>query len=282
MFRFDRTEWGKALVCGSRNAVLINLILKVSHARFLDLRASGEQWRNLHFLRNVIALDGLGLGGGISLDSFDGIEFQRQLKTISLGALSTSDFNWEIFPSLDSVHTLAKFISPVFWSHLRVKSLGIEDDQRSDFDELNLMRSIVRLLLIRTNIRGLASLDLQGLRRLEIRGASRLASISGSRAAGGIEELRLIGCPNLEDLGGISEFINLKRLLVMECGCIESLRPLHNLELLQSVNFCGTRVADGRIRFLLNKPGLVELEFVDRKEYDLKRREIAPNWPSRS
>jgi Leucine-rich repeat (LRR) protein len=274
MFNFDRTEYGKSLVCKSRNPNILNFLLKTTGSTCLDIRPTGEHWKDLRFLRKVIPLQALQLGGGMTLESFEGIEHQSLLKQISLEASSKCNFDWGVFGLLESVHTLNNFINSSFWLLSNLRKLGIENYGELNFDQINNLSKLRKLVLIQTKFDRLESLELPNIRFLEIRGANKLINLSGSRSATKIEELRLIGCPNLGQIDGLQEFINLKRLLLLDCGKIESLIPLINLDLIESVNVCGTRIEDGRLRFLHEKPSVVTLEFIDRKNYDLKYDEV--------
>lgn len=274
MFNFDRTEYGKTLVCKIRNSSILNFLLKTTGSACLDIRPTGEHWKDLQFLRKVIPLKALQLGGGMTLDSFEGIESQSLLKQISLEVSSKCNFDWGAFSLLESVHTQDNFINSSFWLLSKLRNLGIENYTDLNFGKINDLSMIEKIVLIQVKLESLKSLELPNIRFLEIRGAAKLIDLSGSRSAKNIEELRLIGCPNLGRIDALQEFINLKHLLLLECGKIESLLPLLNLNSLESVNVCGTRIGDGQLRVLQEKPNVVALEFIDRKNYDLKYDEV--------
>lgn len=123
----------------------------------------------------------------------------------------------------------------------------------------------------RPRIQSLGGLTaLSSIRHLGIYLATRLKSIDalGELEPCLLDEFHLAACRRIVDLSPVSCARSLRMLEVSDCGDIESLRPLKDLERLEVLWLFGTtEVIDGDLSPIAGLPRLRELRMQERRSY---------------
>jgi internalin A len=146
-------------------------------------------------------------------------------------------------------------------------------------DLISLM-PLTRLRILRlAGGRKLASLDgieafsaLEELRLLDLRALSDIEALSG--VADSLWSLDFNTCRRITRLNALASLRRLTRLLVINCGEIESLGPIAQLPLKVLHFYESTNIRDGRLDVLRDLPDLTDTSFANRRHYSHTRDEI--------
>jgi len=228
---------------------------------FLDAR---WQLRRFHLLdRSIVDLSPVGrLGGSLEELSIEAAQ-TAELDLARLTRLRTLSGPWWLLsPTLSDVMELCELITFEF----------DEPDLRSIRDHAALRRLTIKDAPHLKSLSGID--DLTDLAEVRIQGAPRLRDISQLRWLGDcLVELWLEGCRGLGALDDIEPLARLRALYIGDCGPIESVAPLADLQQLEHLSAWGTtRVVDGDLTPLVGLPGLREVRMRDRREYQPRLR----------
>ena len=265
----EQTEYGRSILSHSRNSLWLNLLLNLTNSVGVQVRGCSEHWDNLNYLKDLPPLKVYGLGYGLRLQSIEGLYSQARIKKLSLDPLCSTEIDWSVFLDLENLYVDRNFIKKTFWKIETLRDLCIFKPRETNWDNLNQLSNLVSLRLIQTRVQNLKDLALKRLQFLEIRGSANFNDLQGMVDCGSVGELRLLSCPNLHKLDGLERFWNLKRLFIIECGDLQSLSSIANLENLSELYFPGTKIADGKIKYLLRKPSLEKIDFSNYRGQDI-------------
>jgi Leucine-rich repeat (LRR) protein len=246
----------------------------------VELNSAKGTWDDsLNFLEDIPELRHLIL---IDLAAKDvrSIQGLSQLETLNLSAYATSplDFSW--LPNLKTAF--------VEWrrSYRNLSAcIGLEDLYLNRYSEQSLlvvkpMRQMVRLRV--GDSRTLSTLDgitdLTRLRTIGLYGLPRLHNLELLPAlAGSLEVVDLNQCRYLSTVDPLAELKQLKRLVLVDCGRVPSVRAVADCRTLRQFFFYGdTNVVDGDLEFLRRMP-LSDVAFKNRRHYSVRREEL-PAW----
>ncbi len=146
--------------------------------------------------------------------------------------------------------------------------------------DLTLLRPLARLRNLRlAGGRKLASLNgieafsaLQELRLLDLRALSDIDAVSGLSDT--LWSLEFDVCRRINRLDALASLRRLTRLLVINCGEIESLEPIAQVPLKALHFYESTNIRDGRLHVLLELPDLADTSFANRRHYSHTREAI--------
>lgn len=199
--------------------------------------------------------------------------------------------------ALKRLHMSCSATSKVHVAHLPLEKLSLEDvtavadigecrklkrlflyewKQLPDLKYFKNMKDLRILQLSLCRIESLAGLkDLPKLRMLEVCYSRKLRSIAELADGAGLDQVRITNCKNVEDFAPLSSCKNLRYLDLSDNGKVPTLRFLLHCRELRSLNFAGTDVLDGDVACLAELPNLFNINFVDRKSYNMKNEEFA-------
>jgi hypothetical protein len=244
----------------------------------IELNSAKGSWDDsLKFLEDIPELRHLIL---IDLSAKDVLPIQSlsQLETLKLSAYATSPLDLSRLPNLKTA-----FIE---WrrSYRNLSTcIGLEDLYLNRYSEqslqvVNPMRQMVRLRV--GDSRTLATLDgitdLPRLRTIGLYGLPRLHNLEPlSALAGSLEVVALNQCRYLSTVDPLATLKELKRLLLVDCGRVPSVRAVAECPNLRQFYFYGdTNVIDGDLEFLRRTP-LSDVAFKNRRHYSVRREELA-------
>jgi len=127
-----------------------------------------------------------------------------------------------------------------------------------------------------TSLEGIG--DLAKLRMLGLYGLPKLTSLEPiQNFAATLEELELYQCRYLKSIEPLAAVQSLKRLLLIDCGNIPSLRSVEHCRKLEELLFYGdTNIVDGNLEFLRTMP-LKNVAFQNWRHYSVRNEEL-PGW----
>ena len=155
-------------------------------------------------------------------------------------------------------------------------SLNVVNYPDEDLGNLESMRKLQRLQLTSRKLTSLSGVEhLTLLSTLDIAGCVKLESLTGLSACERLETIEIEGSKKIRDISSLGELRALRKLFLIDCGEIDTLLPLVNCKLLESIVFVGdTVVKDGMLTPLLGLPNLKTMQFADRAHYSHRRDQI--------
>lgn len=163
-----------------------------------------------------------------------------------------------------------------------LEHLGLDGYSGTSLGKIGSLSGLRELGL--SNATKLASLDgIGGLARLESLTLTRLGSLVSLgpvAALSALERLTLTQCRKVGDVKALAALPKLKHLVLEEMGELESLTPLEKVPSLESLQFIGTKVADGKLGGLKCLPNLSDVLFENRRHYSHKCEDFPQRTPS--
>ncbi len=106
--------------------------------------------------------------------------------------------------------------------------------------------------------------------------APRLSTLDDLPQASGLRTLEIDSCRGLSDLSPIGRLPRLRRLALIDCGELASLRPMETCAELAEFFFYGTtKIRDGDLSVLERLPQLSDVAFQNRRHYNRRREDLA-------
>jgi hypothetical protein len=192
-----------------------------------------------------------------------------QLRALTLETYAQDLIDFASFGSLDRLHLNRRPTGDTAVRSRSIRSLSMDGHPGVDLE----WTRPARLVALRVaNARTLQSLDglesQHALQKLWLIGNRQLRDLSALKSASlDLVELVLSGCGAVSDIEAIASQRSLKRLHILECGLIRSLKPLEGHPELVEVIFYGTKIEDGDISHLLTMPRLRRVVFANRRHY---------------
>lgn len=252
------TKAVESLKRGEADGLVLNYARGFSE-RSLDFLDSAWRLRRLDVLdRTITDLSPIGRLG----DSLEDLGVQAaphaELELGLLPRLRAVGAEWALIgPTLNELSELREVVT---WQFDEVDLHGFRD-------HVELRRLVIKDSPVLESLDGVGSLP--ALEVLGIMGAPRLHDISDVAGLGpSLLELELEDGRSLSAIDDVESLVNLRFLGVSECGDIESLAPVKELERLEVLYAYGsTRVADRDLSPLAQLPRLREIRMKDRREY---------------
>jgi hypothetical protein len=230
----------------------------------------------LEFLRDLPRLLELEVHH-LPLEDVRPIESQSGLRKLSINAYFKKPLDLSQFQELRSLH--------LDWgpgAESLVNAQQLEDLSINRFPGFDLepLRGLDRLCVLRianarklTSLRGIGLLGpIRALRLLDLRTLTDLDPIAG--VADSLDSLEFSLCRGMGRLDALHVLHRLTRLHVLDCGEIESLRPLLGLPLKTLLFYESTNVRDGDLSVLLKLPNLTNASFANRRHYSTTMEQI--------
>ncbi|MEM7262109.1 MAG: hypothetical protein AAF488_08970 [Planctomycetota bacterium] len=236
--------------------------------------SAGWSDSNLEFLRDLPFLHGLDVYCW-SLQDVEAIESLQELRHLGLEVESKHPLRFDNFPRLQSLLVTWR---PGFESSLSTKSLRYLNVERFPYRTLEEFQlpHLERLDLSSRDLGALTGLEAcSQLKSLDLLGRPALTSIEALQNLPALEVISIDGSKELKDLTPLARCQKLRRLVLENCGSIESLSFLEPLEELTHLFFLGdTTIDDGDLSAATRLPQLKELRFRDRPSYSHSYEEL--------
>ena len=255
-------------------------LLNSGRADGLELNSSKGSWEDgMPFLREVPGLKHLIL---IDLQEQDvqAIEELTGLVSLTLSAYATSPLDFGRLAALRKAFIEWRRQYRNISACTNLEELYLNRYWGKDFAALRPLQKLRKLTVGDTS--ALAALDgieeMRQLRSLGLRGLPKLRDLSPIESvAATLEELNVKQARYLRTLEPLSRLSKLRRLMLVDCGKVPSLRPISGLPNLRLLYFYGdTNVLDGELDYLRALP-LEDVAFKNRRHYSLRREELA-SW----
>jgi hypothetical protein len=231
---------------------------------------------DLEFLTDLPPLLGLEVHH-LPLADIRPIEMQPSLQTLSINAYFKVGIDFSALSNLVDLHL---DWGPGADTIVAARSLEELSVNRFPGTDLTSLRPLTRLRNLRlAGGRKLATLNgieafsaLEELRLLDLRALSDIDAVSG--VADSLWSLEFDTCRRINRLDALASLRRLTRLLVINCGEIESLEPIAQLPLKVLHFYESTNIRDGRLDVLFELPDLADTSFANRRHYSHTREAI--------
>jgi hypothetical protein len=252
------------------------IIVHLSSATNEAWRVNDERWENLEILDQLPWIRGLSLHhGNGGLDRISGLV---NIERIEASEDVRCDFDVSRLPNLKRLSCSAKQLPHNISRTRQLASIKLHSFRpaSSDLRMFTQYDEMSSIELVSTNIKSLDGIEnCKKLNKLSIAYASNLEDWSAIRSvAGSIQCLLLESVKRLELLKLIPYFDGARQVHLINCGEIESLDFTRCMPSLRQLWFVGTKVANGKVRFLREVPKLKSVNFRNSRGYDARWEEF--------
>ena len=274
--QFDSSPYGvRAVLTGTWTTHLRTLLLdrQVSDLELND--SKGWRGADLGFLRDLPHLRALKIID-LRITSIEPIHELHELRAREVITYCNSEIRFSEFPLLRDCSLEWRPRAGSLFGCTTLHSLFLNRFDESDTHRFARLLGLESLALMNSSANDLRGLGaLRNLRKLRLAGMTRLRSLAGLEGANTLEELMIEKCRGLRSIAEIGQLRALRHFGLIDCGRIESLKPLVSLGNLESVLFYeSTNIEDGDLSPLLDKRRLVRVSFMNRPHYSHRREDF--------
>ena len=214
----------------------------------------------------------------LQLRSDAGVMALPHLRALSLETYSKDRIDFRAFPMLERLSFNWRPGGDTAFECEALGSLRVSRYPHADLSPLWRLQRLERLRIDNSRhlrrlegveaVPTLMVLSLRDDRALEDVGALALMDHS-------LTEYELNVCRKVSDISALASHRDLRRVMLIDCGRIASIKPLANLPVLEEFWFYGTTVIeDGDMTPLLRMPALKRVSFAPRRHYSHRTEDI--------
>lgn len=201
----------------------------------------------------------------------------HNLKRLGVTTYCSTTIDFSAFPDLEScgLEWRPKAASLFECSTLKELFVNRYDGRAiAPFAKLVNLESLAILNAPIDDLRGLSALT--KLRSLRLANLKRLESLVGIEGLVNLEELEIHTCRRIHSIEEVGQLRRLRKLHLNNDGDIESLKPIANVEGLESILFYeSTNIVDGDLSPVMNQKKLENVSFQNRRHYSHRREDFA-------
>lgn len=118
--------------------------------------------------------------------------------------------------------------------------------------------------------------DMSELKKISVSYNSKLTQIEGiSKTKATLKSFGIQNCKKISDWSVLQEMKNLEFIYIENCGEIDSLDFLNSLHKLRALYIIGsTKILDGKLNEIINKPNIEKVNISIQKNYDITREDV--------
>lgn len=228
--------------------------------------------QSLDFLESLVVLD-------VRNVSLKPIESLKSLRNLSLTTLSHYDIDFSQFKCLVSLFCSAEKPVPSVFQCTSLKNLYLDEFRMGDNHQLSQLHNLESLTIGNSNM---ASLDfvrsLPKLRQLVILNNRKITDFSPISSLTQLSWLELRGVTSLHSISFLEHLMELN-VLLLECGAIESIRPISHHSKLGALSLWGRKfmIDDGDLTPISTLDHLSMLSILNKKSYNARINNLW-NW----
>jgi protein phosphatase 1 regulatory subunit 7 len=241
----------------------------------------GFKLSNVDFLKNYDFFTEVSIIKDLQDIDISGVQFLKRLIRLTLSN-GNQGLDFGNFPLLEeaSVHWNSKLKNLELCKSLQKLTLWQYKPKSGSCQELGGLSSLISLKITQSNIRSLTGLE--GLKHLQefegyyltkLEDIAKIITVSNT-----LRFLTLDHCKKLhayeKDLASLA---NLQKLILGDCGDLDSLKFVRHLTKLIFLSFVGTNIKDGNLSFLLGRK-FEHIGFDDKRHYSHKMKELNPEF----
>jgi hypothetical protein len=232
----------------------------------------GEELSFLALLPNLLSFEIF----DFNIREIEPIHRLHKLRRLGVTTYCSTKIDFSAFPELASCALEWRAKAASLFECTTLTELFINRYSGKDtalFGKLANLESLAILNAPLENLQGLRNLT--KLRSLRLANLKRLASLEGIEGLTNLEDLEIHTCRAIGSISEVGSLLRLKKLNLNNDGDIESLKPLENLNGLETVVFYeSTNIVDGDLSPLLRQPNLTRVSFQNRRHYSQRREDF--------
>lgn len=274
---FDQLEDGKFLKIESdRLDETIKFIEKENIENIYVSRSHGYKLDNIEPLLKLKGIKKFQYQESGKLISMSGIENLSEIEYLRIDDEQKVDLS--AFPNLKFLiikwsKKIANFNS---CDNLQELNLWNFNTKERDFTNFPSLKNLKTLNLFFGNADSLNGLQLSNrIKNIEFHRFPKLTSIDVLTGLESLEFLFFQNCKRIQDFDATARLTNLKTLAIIDCGEIENLNFLKELDNLTDFRFVGTTIKNGDLRVLVHDK-FKYIGFDNKKHYSHKYEELKP------
>jgi Leucine-rich repeat (LRR) protein len=225
--------------------------------------------KDISFLEEINFIEDVTLNS--SFENYLGLYFLFNLKRITINVDDNyPKFDYSKFTYLEylSIDWYKNFPDLSNNSNLKILTIWKYKPKSKAFEELQLPDNLESLKITESNINDFYGLRISKLKKIEGHYCRNLKSLNGiDKVSQNLEVLILDYCKKLTDYNELKKCLNLKKIILGDCGDIPSLKWLTKLNYVSYFSFWNTKVVDGD---LLPCKGIKHVSFKNSRHYNYK------------
>lgn len=239
----------------------------LNNIEILHICANCNSFAFLDFFSNLIELH---IGNGSAIQKIDLSKCTR-LKVLNIaGKFSVNGIE---FLQLDSISISDTKYFPFDKLNNGIKELYLRN-VKIEFKDLFHIKSLIKLEIIQIKNDSLTGLDFNNLEYLSVAYCSKLSNYSFLKDCKKIKYMELEKCKHIPT-NLLRELVKIEKLILIDCGEIDSLDFIDGLQNLKFFSFYGTTVLSGDLTPCL------KLDYVstnNKKSYNIKDKDLPKNY----
>lgn len=209
----------------------------------------------------------------LKIASVDPIHGLSELRSLEVITYCKTELRFGAFPHLEDCALEWRPKAASLFDCVTLKKLFVDRYSGKDTEPFGRLRNLESLAILSApveNLRGLSAL--KRLRSLRLANLKHLSSLAGIEGLTNLEEIEMDTCRKVTSVDEVAHLTALKKLHLNNGGAIASLKPLLNLDGLESVMFYeSTNIVDGDLSPLLRQKNLARISFQNRRHYSHQR-----------
>ena len=203
-------------------------------------------------------------------ETLDILDLLPDLRGLRLHCILKKPYDFKRLPKLESLRVwYAKAFSSIF-DCPNIKRLEILHIDESAADCIKNLFQLECLAILKASIKNIdGTSGLSALKELSLRYLPKLESIYPAQTCKNIEDLYIQNCKRVRDWEIIGSLSNLKSLCLENCGSFDNINFLKPLEDLEFAGFVGTKIVNGNVSWLYEKPKIKNICLPWRKDFDI-------------
>lgn len=269
-----KTELGEAVYIGSDVEPTMDYVTKNNIKGIIISHDKGFRNINVDFLKKYNFIENLIIQyyGNIDLT---GIHSLSNLKRMALNIIANDNqpIDFTCFPYIETCMFDWRPKAKSIFNCKTLKYLRINKFKKDDVGDFKELSNLEVLKITSSSIKTLKGAEMLNINTLGLYYLNNLESLANIESlANTLKELDIQTCKKINSINEVTSLVNLEKLGLNNCGDIESIKPISNLEKLKRFEFWeSTNILDGDIKPCLS---LKEVAFQNRKHYTHTNEEI--------
>lgn len=270
----EKTEWGDAIYVSQDNIKSDMVFLLKNNIKGIIISNDNDYLLdNIDFLKEYDFIELVIISAYKKLD-YSGINHLRNLKVLSINTLykDNQEINFDKFPNLIDCRFTWRVKAKSLFNCSSLQYLGISSYKGKNLENFNKLINLKTLSIGQSSIETLGGLNkLIKLENLDLYNNRKLINFEGIINFSTLKSFSIDSCKGLNNINEISTLLNLTKLVINNCGDLDSIKSINKIKTLKEFDFQdSTNILDGDISSCI---GLV-CSFQDRRHYNYKYQEI--------
>ena len=212
-----------------------------------------------------------------AIENIDAIHELHELQALNVTTECMTPIRFEAFPRLQECTLEWRPNSDSLFKCLTLKDLFVNSYNGQRSEPFGSLINLESLAILNSPIQELQGISpLTSLRALRLANLRKLKSLSGIGELSNLELLDVDSCSGFASIEEIRHLSHLRQLHLNNLGKVSSLKPLNNLQFLESVTFYeSTNIVDGDLSPLAGQKNLSNISFQNRRHYSMRREDFA-------